>query len=157
MTLPPAPPPSSATATMRANRATNTGPEVALRRELHARGCRYRLGVRLVLPARAVRPDVTFRKQRVAVFVDGCFWHSCPTHGRKPSDPTGYWAAKLGRNRDRDDAVNRALDEAGWSVIRIWEHEPVAEAADRVIAALQTSASGGHQRVATLETRESRR
>ena len=142
---------------MRANRATNTGPEVALRRELHGRGCRYRLGVRLVLPARAVRPDVTFRKQRVAVFVDGCFWHSCPEHGRKPSDPTGYWAAKLARNRDRDEAVDLALHDAGWSVVRIWEHEPVDEAADRVIAALRQSGAGGDQRPAPLKAGDGRR
>lgn len=124
---------------MRANRSTNTKPELALRRALHRLGYRYRLGVRVVLPSRSVRPDLTFNARRVAVFVDGCFWHSCPTHGRMPSDPSGYWAAKLARNRARDTVVDEGLRAAGWTVVRVWEHEAVGDAVARVTAALDVS------------------
>jgi DNA mismatch endonuclease (patch repair protein) len=128
MKLPPSPPPSSATATMRANRSTDTGPELALRRALHRDGYRYRVGLRLQLPTRTVRPDIVFARHRVAVFVDGCFWHSCPEHGTCPKDPTGYWRAKLRRNHDRDGLVDEALHAAGWTVVHVWEHEPVSAA-----------------------------
>ncbi|GAA2509853.1 very short patch repair endonuclease [Pilimelia columellifera] len=132
MPLPPAPPPSAATATMKANRSADTRPELALRRELFARGLRYRVGLRLVLPSRKVRPDVVFTRSRVAVFVDGCFWHACPTHHRMPSDPTGYWKQKIARNVARDAAVDAELRAAGWKVIRVWEHVPAAVAAGLV-------------------------
>jgi DNA mismatch endonuclease, patch repair protein len=141
MKLPPAPPPSSATKTMKANRSTGTKPELALRRELFKRGLRYRVGLPIVLPDRRVRPDVVFTRRRVAVFLDGCFWHACPTHGRMPTDPTGYWAVKLARNVDRDAAVTAGLRAAGWTVARIWEHTPIAEAADLVEVALRATAA----------------
>jgi DNA mismatch endonuclease, patch repair protein len=142
MTLPPSPPPSSATATMRANRSADTGPELALRRALHRAGYRYRVGLRLQLPTRAVRPDIVFARHRVAVFVDGCFWHSCPEHGTHPKDPTGYWRAKLTRNQDRDTLVDEALQAEGWTVVRVWEHEPVAAAVAVVDAALHQLSRG---------------
>jgi len=69
------------------------------------------------------RPDFVFHKDRVAVFVDGCFWHGCPQHGRKPDSNKRYWNAKIARNKARDRAVTRALKSAGWRVLRIWEHE----------------------------------
>ena len=122
---------------MKANRGRDTAPEMSLRRALHARGVRYRLGQTVVVPGRRVRPDLVFKGRRLAVFVDGCYWHSCPEHGRMPADPTGYWAVKLARNRDRDTAVDVALQAAGWAVVRIWEHVPPEEAAERVIHALR--------------------
>ena len=68
-------------------------------------------------------PDFIFRRERLAVFVDGCFWHGCPKHGRKPGSNRAYWLPKLRRNRERDSAVKRSLCSAGWTVIRLWEHD----------------------------------
>lgn len=70
-----------------------------------------------------VRPDFVFRKERVAVFVDGCFWHGCPKHCRMPAGNRAFWRKKLTANRERDRRVNRELRRAGWRVVRIWEHE----------------------------------
>src|SRR5688500_71920 len=87
---------------MQANRRRDTGPELALRSLLHARGLRYRCDYRLKFDGGAVRPDIVFTRVKVAVFVDGCFWHSCPVHGHSPRQNTQYWAPKLASNRARD-------------------------------------------------------
>jgi DNA mismatch endonuclease, patch repair protein len=137
VTLPRTPPPSLATATMRANVSKDTGPELRLRRALHALGFRYRVNMAVTVPGRRVRPDVVFTRSQLAVFVDGCYWHRCPQHGRMPADPTGYWSAKLQRNVDRDRAVDQALHAAGWRVLRIWEHVPVEQAVLEVREALE--------------------
>ena len=122
---------------MRANRRTDTKPELALRRALHSRGYRYRKDYRLDLAGgNRVRPDIAFTARRVAVFVDGCFWHCCPQHGSKPAVNVGYWDPKLRRNVERDRVADTALAAAGWEVVRIWEHEPVADAVAAVLAAL---------------------
>ena len=124
-------------ANMRANRRTDTKPELALRRALHSRGYRYRKDYRLDLAdGKRVRPDIAFTARRVAVFVDGCFWHSCPQHGSKPAVNVGYWDPKLRRNVERDRAADTALAAAGWEVVRIWEHEPLADAVAAVVTAL---------------------
>ncbi len=104
--------------TMRRVRSRDTSCEFLLRRALHARGLRYSLKRRL--PG---KPDVVFVRARVAVFVDGCFWHGCPEHCRRPSSNRAYWLAKIDRNRARDVRVSRELAGAGWRVIRLWEHE----------------------------------
>lgn len=128
-------------ANMRANRRTDTKPELALRRALHGRGYRYRKDYRLDLAdGKRVRPDIAFTARRVAVFVDGCFWHSCPQHGSKPAVNVGYWDPKLRRNVERDRAADTALAAAGWEVVRIWEHEPLADALAAVVAALVRAA-----------------
>lgn len=88
--------------------------------------------MRLDLTSRRVRPDIVFTRARVAVFVDGCFWHRCPIHGRLPRTNPAYWAAKLQGNADRDQIVDQCLTDEGWTVIRIWEHEEPARAAERV-------------------------
>jgi DNA mismatch endonuclease (patch repair protein) len=137
MKLPPTPPPSLATATMRANRSRDTGPELRLRRALHAAGHRFRVNIVLDAPGRRVRPDLVFTRQRLAIFVDGCYWHRCPEHGRMPTDPSGYWSSKFQRNVDRDRAVGEALRADGWRVLRIWEHVPVGEAVTEVEDALR--------------------
>lgn len=125
---------------MRAIRRTNTKPEVALRSALHRRGYRFRKDLRLDLDSRSrVRPDIAFTARRVAVFVDGCFWHACPEHGRHPTVNEWYWAPKLRRTVERDRAADAALVAAGWRVVRIWEHVPVEEAVEAVADAL----SGG--------------
>jgi DNA mismatch endonuclease (patch repair protein) len=121
---------------MRANRRTGTKPEMALRRALHGQGLRYRKDYRLDLDGARVRPDIAFTARRVAVFVDGCFWHACPEHGTKPAANTWYWEPKLARNVERDRAADAALAAAGWRVVRVWEHESLDAAVAAVIAAL---------------------
>ena len=123
-------------ANMKANRRTNTKPELALRSALHAMGYRYRKDLRLDLPTRRVRPDIAFTARKVAVFVDGCFWHACPEHGRNPAVNEWYWAPKLRRTIERDRAADAALAAAGWRVVRIWEHVPLTDAVAAVTAAL---------------------
>jgi DNA mismatch endonuclease (patch repair protein) len=117
---------------MRGNRKTDSRPEASLRRELYARGLRYRKNPSVPTSIGGVKPDLVFPGQRVAVFVDGCFWHSCPTHGNAPSTNRSYWESKLRRNRERDLLVTEALTLAGWVVVRVWEHEPLASAASAV-------------------------
>ena len=94
-----------------------------LRRLLHARGHRYRVDRPIRLADRNVRPDIVFGPARVAVFVDGCFWHGCTEHGNTPRSNTSYWAAKLRRNKERDRTTTAELGTFGWVVLRVWEHE----------------------------------
>ena len=107
-----------------------------LRSELHRRGLRFRKDLPVRASDRVVRPDVVFTRARLAVFVDGCFWHSCPVHGSQPRANPDYWRPKLARNVARDRAVDVALTHAGWQVLRAWEHEDPVEVADRVERAL---------------------
>ena len=88
------------------------------------------------LPGWRRRADVVFTRYRVAVFVDGCFWHRCPQHFNQPHNNAEFWRAKIARNVQRDQETNATLEAAGWAVIRVWEHEHPAEAADRVVRAL---------------------
>lgn len=135
-------PPASSEAVrkaMQGNRSEGTRPELALRSAVHRRGLRYRLHVK---PLRSLRckADLIFPAAQVAVFIDGCFWHGCPDHGRVPSDAGGYWAAKLSRNVERDRRNNEALAKADWKVLRFWEHDDTDAAAaeiERVVKARQ--------------------
>lgn len=131
----PYPVPSSraVTAVMKGNRKVGSKPETQLRSTLHRLGYRFRKNFSIHAGELRVKPDVVFTKRRLAVFVDGCFWHRCPIHGTEPSVNTAYWESKLTGNVARDRRVDEALLNAGWRVIRIWEHELVEEAA-RVIA-----------------------
>ena len=125
---------------MRANRRTDTKPELALRHALHRLGYRYRKDYRLDLDGgRRVRPDIAFTARKVAVFVDGCFWHACPEHGSKPRANEWYWGPKLVRNVERDRINDAALILAGWTVVRLWEHVRLDEAIGMVVAALAAS------------------
>jgi DNA mismatch endonuclease (patch repair protein) len=126
---------------MRSNRGRDTGPELALRRVLHARGLRYRVDHPLPFDRRR-RADIAFTRAKVAVFIDGCFWHGCPEHGATPRTNTAFWSAKIARNRERDADTVRRLDEAGWAVLRFWEHEPVDSCVERVVRALAGSLNG---------------
>ena len=110
---------------MAAIRRSDTKPEIALRRALHARGLRYRKDFPIRVEGKLIRPDIVFTRRQVAIFVDGCFWHCCPEHGRKPTNNTGYWSPKLERNVERDHQQTHLLRDAGWTVIRFWEHEPL--------------------------------
>ncbi len=123
---------------MRGNRKRDTVPERKLRSALHARGLRYRVNVRVPVANGYVRPDITFNRARLAVFVDGCFWHGCPQHGTAPRTNGTYWEAKLARNRERDVRDTFRLEDQGWTVVRVWEHEALDHAVPKVIGALRT-------------------
>jgi len=112
---------------MRANRKFDTRPELALRSALHRRGLRFRVHLPMVVGDVRVTPDVLFPKARVVVFADGCLWHSCPAHGSRPRSNSEYWSVKLARNVARDRRVDRALLAGGFNVIRVWEHEILAD------------------------------
>jgi DNA mismatch endonuclease (patch repair protein) len=130
---PVAPSSPHATATMRANRGRDTGPEVALRAALHGLGLRFRKDVRLDLsPGRRVRPDIAFPGVRLAVFVDGCYWHGCTEHRSIPASNVRFWTEKIEGTRRRDAMQVDWLEAAGWTVLRIWEHEPLDAAVARV-------------------------
>ncbi len=103
-------------------RSKDTEPEQALRRALWAAGLRYRL--RLKLPG---TPDIVFPRAKVAVFIDGCFWHGCPVHYTRPATNSAFWSRKLGVNQERDRRVDRDLAEMGWTAVRVWEHEVASE------------------------------
>jgi len=118
---------------MSKQRSRDTAAELAVRRELHRRGLRYRVHVRPLAVLRR-EADIVFSAVKLAVMVDGCFWHSCPEHGSRPKSNQAWWEAKIGRNVERDGETDRALAEAGWAVIRVWEHEPVDSAATRIEA-----------------------
>ena len=107
----------------------DTKPELLIRRELHARGMRFRLHPKL--PG---RPDIAFTRAKLAVFVDGCFWHRCPEHGTVPRNNREWWLTKLGENVARDRRKDEQLAALGWIVMHLWEHEPVGGAVDRVEA-----------------------
>ncbi len=121
------------------NRGADTKPERALRSALHARGLRFFKNRRPTSEI-ACRADIVFPSPRLAVFVDGCFWHRCPLHGVSPRANSDYWRAKLDRNIARDRRNDRALRAAGWEVMRVWEHEdPIATAeliAERITLAV---------------------
>ena len=129
----PFPTSAAVSAAMRGNRKRDTGPELRLRSLLHTRGLRFRANRELIVPGLRVRADIVFPRRRVAVFVDGCFWHSCPRHRTSPKANAAWWAAKLAENRRRDAHTNRRLRNAGWHVVRVWEHEAPSKAAARIV------------------------
>lgn len=104
----------------------DTAPELSLRRNLWALGLRYRLQYRIG----RTRPDMVFFGAKLAVFVDGCFWHGCPQHSTMPKNNRDFWEQKLQRNRERDEENTTRLAEEGWRVVRLWEHEIEASPAD---------------------------
>ncbi len=110
--------------------------EVRLRSALHQAGLRFRKNVRPI-PGLRCTADVVFPRQRVAVFVDGCFWHSCPKHGSAPRTNAEWWAAKLSATVARDAANRSTLEQGGWKVVRVWEHQDIAAAATVVLRAVE--------------------
>ena len=128
-----APTPSSPGVSARMSRQArkDTAPELALRRILYAQGFRYRVG--FPVPGMSRRTiDIAFTAARVAVFVDGCFWHGCPTHSTWPAANADWWATKINKNRDRDVNTTAHLTDLGWTVVRVWEHETAQAAASRI-------------------------
>lgn len=124
--------PNPRRANMQANRRRDTAPERRLRSLLHRDGLRFRVDYRIGSGRSAPRPDIAFIRARLAVFVDGCFWHCCPQHGARPRANAAYWGPKLERNRARDHENERVLHAMGWEVERVWEHEDPAVAAARI-------------------------
>jgi len=109
-------------------RTVGTGPELAVRRELHRRRLRFRVNVS-DLPG---RPDIVLTRAKVAIFVDGCFWHGCPQHAVAPKANANWWRAKLDANAARDHRTGSTLQESGWIVVRVWEDENPVAVADRI-------------------------
>lgn len=146
----PAAPPASNNATRRSmmsNRRVDTKPEVAFRSMLHRAGLRFRKDRYVKLDRRGVKVDVVFPTPRIAVFIDGCFWHRCPEHATMPKSNSEYWRAKFERNIERDAENNRNLQRIGWKVMRFWEHEVIhselaEHAVKRVSDAVQSRKSG---------------
>lgn len=116
---------------MSRQKRSGTSPEMAVRRELHLRGLRYRVDAAPLSGLRR-RADIVFGPTRVAVMIDGCFWHGCPEHATAPKANADWWREKLIRNNTRDRDTDRRLTDAGWRVLRFWEHQPAAEVADRI-------------------------
>jgi DNA mismatch endonuclease (patch repair protein) len=118
---------------MQSNRRRDTSTERLMRSALHRRGLRFRVDRPIrVEGARPIRPDVVFSTARIAVFIDGCFWHGCPEHGTIPTTNRGYWLPKIEENRSRDRRHTSALEDGGWTVVRVWEHEDPAIVAERI-------------------------
>jgi DNA mismatch endonuclease (patch repair protein) len=122
---------------MRSNRGRDTRPELALRSAVHALGLRYRVNAR-PLPGVRRTADLLFTRAKVAVFLDGCFWHGCPQHHTVAATNATFWADKVTANRRRDADTDRRLADAGWISLRVWEHEDPREAAQRVYTAVRT-------------------
>lgn len=125
---------------MRNTRQRDTACELALRRLLYGYGLRYRIH-RSAVPSLRRKADIVFSAAKVAVFVDGCFWHSCPVHATHPKANGGWWADKLAVNRRRDMDTNDRFQAAGWRVERVWEHESPEQAALRIRNVVQTRLS----------------
>lgn len=119
-------------ASLRFTGRRDTKPERDLRTLLHRSGLRYRVDYRLGSGRSAPRPDIAFPRQKIAVFVDGCFWHQCPEHGVIPVTNRDFWEPKLLANVERDQRQTAGLEREGWLVIRVWEHEAPEEAAERI-------------------------
>lgn len=121
---------------MRANRGRDTQPEIRIRRVLHARGWRFRVGYRPLPQDRRRTVDIAFTRKRIVVLIDGCFWHGCSEHFILPVANADYWRAKIRRNQERDVETNALLRAEGWSVLRFWEHEQTSEVVASVEAQL---------------------
>lgn len=123
-------------AVMRRNPPENTEPEVAIRRALHRLGYRFRKNFTIRLRRGWTRPDIVFTKHRIAIYLDGCFWHGCPWHGQQPKHNAWYWSPKFESNRARDRRNALHLRRMGWRVLRIWEHVAPTAAVRRITALL---------------------
>jgi DNA mismatch endonuclease (patch repair protein) len=130
---------------MQANRGRDTRLEIGVRSLVYRAGLRYRVNARIDA-GRLIRPDIVFSRDRLAVFLDGCFWHCCRLHRSIPQTNRGFWTAKLEANERRDKAATICLSAAGWNVLRIWEHEGLARSAEIIVQrVLQQRATVGRQ------------
>jgi DNA mismatch endonuclease (patch repair protein) len=126
---------------MQGNRGRDTKAELAVRRLVHATGLRYRVNARPEPDLRRTA-DMLFTRARVAVFIDGCYWHGCPEHFSMPATNIDYWSTKIGRNQARDLETVTMLEGRGWLVLRFWEHEPPAAVAGRIAEQVYARRSG---------------
>jgi DNA mismatch endonuclease (patch repair protein) len=131
---------------MLSNRPTDSAPELALRSALRAVGLRYRKHAFVPTSSRPVRVDLVFRRARLAVFVDGCFWHACPKHATWPRRHGGWWREKLAENVARDGRQRAALRAAGWRVLRIWAHEQPGTAVRRILRIVRPAVAAPEHR-----------
>lgn len=131
---------------MLANRPTDTKPERAVRSTLHRLGFRFRKDLTVRAGALRTRPDVVFPALRVAVYIDGCFWHFCPLHGTSPKANSAYWGPKLEANVQRDRRADAALRADGWQVMRFWEHDHPTDVAQRIAEAVRDRGRDRHNR-----------
>lgn len=125
---------------MQSNRRRDTSPELAVRSLLHRQGMRYRVDFAPMGDRR--RADIVFTRHRVAIFIDGCFWHKCPVHGTSPKRNSAYWTPKLQRNAERDLETNARLAAHGWQVLRFWEHENPEDVARQIVAIIKVCDKG---------------
>lgn len=132
-TAPPIPATSRVSRRMARTGPRDTAAELRLRRLLHAKGLRYRVDYPVLVGTRR-RADIAFTRLRLAIFVDGCFWHGCPIHGTWPKRNREFWREKIYTNIRRDHDTDARLVQAGWEVVRVWEHEDPHQAADRIAA-----------------------
>lgn len=146
--VPSTPGPSARSANMRANRRRDTNLEVEVRARLHRRGLRFRVDFPIHLEGRRpIRPDIVFTRLRLCVELDGCWWHGCEVCGRRVPNANGsYWGLKIARNKERDAEQTAVLEDAGWLVLRFWEHEgadAISEAVARMVSAARGSGRHG--------------
>lgn len=127
----PSPSSEAALKRMRAAKPRDTAPEKALRSVLHSKGLRFRIDQK---PNKKLnrKADIVFRSVKVAVFVDGCFWHGCPIHGTQAKANAEFWKNKIEQNQARDLDTNKQLKKAGWRVVRVWEHEDSEKASQKI-------------------------
>ena len=131
MNLRPKPSSISARNRMKATKPRDTAPEKALRSELYKKGLRYRVDARPIKELNR-RADIVFRSTKVAIFVDGCFWHGCPIHGTQAKANAEFWKNKIRQNQMRDEDTSKRLKKAGWRVVRVWEHENPEKTSDKI-------------------------
>jgi DNA mismatch endonuclease, patch repair protein len=122
---------------MQGNKKRDTRPELAVRQAAHALGLRYRVACR-PLRDRRWTADLVFPGARVAVFIDGCYWHGCPEHFKRPRTNASYWSSKIAGNQTRDALVAATLEREGWAVLRFWEHEPAGLVARRIATCVRS-------------------
>lgn len=130
---------------MSAIRSRDTAPELAVRSLLHARGMRYRTNFRPVAGIRRTA-DIVFTRRKIAVFIDGCYWHGCPDHFLMPKSNLEYWVPKIEGNQRRDAETTAMLTAAGWTVLRFWAHEPAEAIAEAVQVAVTAAVRGAPSR-----------
>ena len=118
---------------MRSNRRRDTKPELEVRRLLHASGLRYRVDHAPDRGHLRNRADIVFTRMKVAVFIDGCFWHACPVHSRPVAVNSDYWSPKLARNQERDREIDALLAQHGWISLRFWEHDDPSAVCDQIV------------------------
>lgn len=140
-------------AVMLGNKRRDTLPELRVRQLVHAAGLRYRVDYAPLSQNRRLRADLVFTRAKVAVFIDGCFWHGCPQHYVASRTNTDYWGPKIAANAERDARNTASLEGDGWTVLRFWAHTPADEAAARIVDAVTATRAARSPRAAARRAR----